>query len=79
MESYISKLSLADQVRNAVLAHEDTAPNVLTLGTTNLSGYSIGLTQFDFSQHAGEAVVETDFKHLLDSTAQQTGLSATDI
>ena len=77
-----TNLSLADQVANAVTLHENTSPDVLTLAASGLSGYSVGLTQYDFHAHEGSTQGTqnlNDFISLLNETTSQTGLTTSQI
>ena len=76
-------LSIGDQIANAVILHEGGTLNTLGLAPTGKSGYSIGLTQYDFAQAvtstgiptaAGQEILN-EFASVLTDTQSVTGLS----
>ncbi len=77
-----SQLPLADIIRNVIVQHEVgnnyAVASSLSLAPTGQSGYSVGVTQFDFHAN-GNPITVSNFIVLLQSTTSISGLTPSQI
>ncbi|NHN91560.1 hypothetical protein [Acetobacter sicerae] len=81
-------LTLREMVSNAIELNENTPANELSLANAGTSGYSVGLTQYDFGAHSDASgaaagtdaqTVRSEFNSLLENTRSESGLAESQV